>query len=178
MARGKSNVLRFFEMLKSIFTPELLQFVVRHGGADDQLFGGDRVTPCIESSRVLQHGSREQYLFRDAQKHGYGRSRLLEGGVSFQTGGRQGRIELRPFSERSRVRFLRVANSKKPDPRAKTATAMLRSCSVFSVPRHFARSANQEEMGCRGQRLSAGARWQLTFNPSVFARERLPAVSI
>ena len=48
---GKSNVLRFFEMLKSIFTPKLLQFVVRHGGADDQLFGGDRVTPRKPAGR-------------------------------------------------------------------------------------------------------------------------------
>ena len=41
---GKSNVLRFFEMLKEMAHLRLGEFTLRQGGADDQLFGGARLT--------------------------------------------------------------------------------------------------------------------------------------
>ena len=45
---GKSNVLRFFEMLKEVAHLRLAQFTLRQGGAGDQLFGGARLTQQIE----------------------------------------------------------------------------------------------------------------------------------
>ena len=46
---GKSNVLRFFEMLKEMFHGRLAHFVLEQGGADDQLLGGQRQTRQIDA---------------------------------------------------------------------------------------------------------------------------------
>ena len=52
---GKSNVIRFFEMLSwMIGAGRLGEFVQRHGGADDQLYGGSKVNPVMESELVIQ----------------------------------------------------------------------------------------------------------------------------
>lgn len=48
---GKSNFIRFFEMLSWMSRSQKLgEFVGRYGGADDQLFGGSRQTPRMEAS--------------------------------------------------------------------------------------------------------------------------------
>ena len=45
---GKSNFVRFFEMLSWMLrSRKLAEFVEMHGGADDQLFGGNSVTPRL-----------------------------------------------------------------------------------------------------------------------------------
>ena len=46
---GKSNVLRFFEMLREMFHGRLAHFVLEQGGADDQLLGGQRQTRQIDA---------------------------------------------------------------------------------------------------------------------------------
>ncbi len=55
---GKSNFIRFFDMLGWMLGGQNLQeFIIRHGGGDDQLFMGARKTPrmdaeiCIETAR-------------------------------------------------------------------------------------------------------------------------------
>ena len=74
---GKSNFIRFFEMLSwMIKTRGLAEFVERHGGADDQLYRGNRTTPrmdatiCLETelgtndySFSLTHGSPDRFFF-------------------------------------------------------------------------------------------------------------------
>ena len=48
---GKSNFIRFFEMLSWMSrSRKLSEFVGRYGGADDQLFGGSRQTPGMEAT--------------------------------------------------------------------------------------------------------------------------------
>ena len=45
---GKSNFIRFFEMLSWMLrSRRLAEFIERYGGADDQLFGGNSVTPSL-----------------------------------------------------------------------------------------------------------------------------------
>ena len=45
---GKSNLMRFLEMMGwMVDLRRLRQYVARHGGADDQLFGGRKTTPEI-----------------------------------------------------------------------------------------------------------------------------------
>ena len=45
---GKSNFIRFFEMLSWMLrSRKLAEFIERYGGADDQLFGGNSVTPRL-----------------------------------------------------------------------------------------------------------------------------------
>lgn len=52
---GKSNIIRFFDMLHWMLKLRRLgEFVVRHGGADDQLFGGNKKTRTIEASLGLR----------------------------------------------------------------------------------------------------------------------------
>ena len=49
---GKSNFMRFFEMLSWMLKSRRLQeYVQRQGGADDQLFGGSRRNDAVHGSR-------------------------------------------------------------------------------------------------------------------------------
>ncbi len=68
---GKSNLIRFFEMLSWMLRAGRLgEFVERHGGADDQLFGGLKETPSIEADiRLRARQGRNDYKFRLTQAH-------------------------------------------------------------------------------------------------------------
>lgn len=63
---GKSNFIRFFEMMSwMIRSRKLAEFVEKHGGADDQLFGGNRVTSRIEAEiRMRTDQGRNDYRFK------------------------------------------------------------------------------------------------------------------
>jgi predicted ATPase len=62
---GKSTLIRFFEMLSWMLKAKNLQeFVVRHGGGDDQFFMGARKTPRIHAELSLETASgRNDYRF-------------------------------------------------------------------------------------------------------------------
>ena len=68
---GKSNFIRFFEMLSWMLrSRQLGEFIERHGGADDQLFGGNSTTPRMEAEitlRTLQ--GQNDYRFTLAYAH-------------------------------------------------------------------------------------------------------------
>ena len=52
---GKSNLFRFFEMLGWMFrSRKLAEYVALQGGADDQLYGGNRVTPRMEAEIAIR----------------------------------------------------------------------------------------------------------------------------
>lgn len=52
---GKSNFIRFFEMMSWMLRGHnLAEFVQRQGGADDQLFGGSKNTPRMEAELTLK----------------------------------------------------------------------------------------------------------------------------
>ena len=52
---GKSNFIRFFEMMRWMLRSRRLgEFVELHGGADDQLYGGNSVTPRMEGELALR----------------------------------------------------------------------------------------------------------------------------
>ncbi|MTW21479.1 AAA family ATPase [Allochromatium palmeri] len=52
---GKSTLIRFFEMLSWMLkTKNLQEFVLRHGGGDDQFFMGARKTPRIHAELCLE----------------------------------------------------------------------------------------------------------------------------
>ena len=54
---GKSNLFHFFELIKCMVVHrDLEEFVERHGGANDQLFGGSKNSPKIEAKIALRHG--------------------------------------------------------------------------------------------------------------------------
>ena len=68
---GKSNVIRFFEMLSWMLRPRRLgEFVQLQGGADDQLFGGSRVTSRMDATITLRtNAGRNDYRFALAHSH-------------------------------------------------------------------------------------------------------------
>ena len=68
---GKSNFIRFFEMLSWMLgARRLAEFVERQGGADDQLFGGGKHTPRMYASVTMQtDAGRNDFRFALAQAH-------------------------------------------------------------------------------------------------------------
>ena len=57
---GKSNIIKFFEMLLWMLrSRRLAEFVARQGGADDQLFGGSKRTSRVKASVGLRSGADE-----------------------------------------------------------------------------------------------------------------------
>ena len=68
---GKSNFIRFFEMLSWMLGPRrLAEFVEMQGGADDQLYGGSRRTSRIEAEvRLKTESSYNDYRFILSHAH-------------------------------------------------------------------------------------------------------------
>ena len=68
---GKSNFIRFFEMLSWMLRAQQLgEFVGRHGGADDQLYGGNAVTPRMDAEITLRtEQGRNDYRFALSYAH-------------------------------------------------------------------------------------------------------------
>ena len=68
---GKSNFIRFFEMMSWMLRSRRLgEFVERHGGADDQLYGGNSVTPRMEGELALRtEKGRNDYRFALSYAH-------------------------------------------------------------------------------------------------------------
>ena len=68
---GKSNFIRFFEMLSWMLRSQrLVEFIEKQGGADDQLYGGNRVTPRMEAEIELRtHQGRNDYRFTLSYAH-------------------------------------------------------------------------------------------------------------
>lgn len=62
---GKSNLIRFFEMLSWMLrSHRLAEFVERQGGADDRLFQGSKSTPRIEAEIAMRTDQgRNEYRF-------------------------------------------------------------------------------------------------------------------
>ena len=68
---GKSNLIRFFEMMSWMLRARRLgEFIERQGGADDQLFGGRKATPIIQAElRLRTDQGRNDYRFKLAHAH-------------------------------------------------------------------------------------------------------------
>ena len=68
---GKSNFIRFFEMMSWMLRSRRLEeFVALQGGADDQLHKGTRVTPRMEAELALRtEAGRNDYRFALAHAH-------------------------------------------------------------------------------------------------------------
>lgn len=68
---GKSNIIRFLDMLHYMLRHRQLgRYVEREGGADDQLYGGSEITQIIKAEIVLRSGpERIRYQFALAYAH-------------------------------------------------------------------------------------------------------------
>ncbi len=123
---GKSSFLRFFELLGAMHRSGHLQdFVLDHGGADDQLFMGAKTTPEITAhigweagAGVCDYALRLAYVAGDALKIAEEKYRLslTDAQAPYQT--------LPTPSMESRLKD-------QPDPAAQTISRLLQQCAVF-----------------------------------------------
>ena len=133
---GKSNVLRFLEMLREMSHDRLGEFVQQQGGADDQLFGGRRLTPQIDATVsfhtalgrndfkfTLKHGNPDQFIVTE---EGFVFIPKEEGGGESQSGRINVLERCGPESG-----FLSVSQSPTAKMERKVAADMLRDCMSY-----------------------------------------------
>ena len=105
---GKSNFIRFFEMMSWMLGPRRLgEFVERQGGADDQLFGGNKRSPRLDATVTMRtDAGRNDYRFtprtrasRSSHIHGRGIPLQPQG---FSNRGRLASSRERPFRSQYR----------------------------------------------------------------------------
>ena len=128
---GKSNTLRFFELLRETYQHRLSRFVARRGGADDQLFGGERETQQIHAA-VRFHtepGVNDLSLVLSCSDG----DRLTFENEEFRFIPHDGRdgLSYGPYPSGSESGFYHVAHSPKADWRAKAAIDFLRDCFLY-----------------------------------------------
>ena len=134
---GKSNFIRFFEMMSWMLrSRKLAEFVEKQGGADDQLFGGNRVTPRIEAEiRMRTDAGRNDYKFSLSHAHP-DRFFFSEEQFRFNRDARQGEARWDPLgSAHEEARIVEAAQAVGPqDFNPTTASVivnLLRECSVY-----------------------------------------------
>ena len=134
---GKSNIIRFFEMVSWMLRSRRLgEFVERNGGGDDQLFGGSRVTPRIEAEISLRADrGRNDYCFTLAYAHP-DRFFFAEEAFRFSDAARDTEAPWQYLDSGHREAQIVEASQSAEYPGANTQTArvitkLLRSCAVY-----------------------------------------------
>ena len=136
---GKSNFIRFFEMVSWMLrSHQLREFVAKHGGASDQLFGGSRRTNRMEAELslrtdagrndyrfVLAHAQPDRFVFAEEA------FRSSRQNFPFPT-----EAQWRPLGVgHEEARIVEAAQTGQPDSiNRKTASVvvhLLRNCAVF-----------------------------------------------
>ena len=134
---GKSNFIRFFEMLSWMLKARRLdEFVQKQGGADDQLHGGNRTTPRMEAELSIRTDvGRNDYRFALSHAHP-DRLFFVEEGFRFS---REDQLSKAPWqyleSGGQEAEIVRAAQSgAHPGINVKTASVvvhLLRDCAVY-----------------------------------------------
>lgn len=134
---GKSNVIRFSDMLGWMLGASRLQeFVQRQGGADDQLFGGRGRTPQLEAELHLKTAAgRNDYRFVLAHAHP-DRLIFLEEAFRFTRAEWPGQADWQyagsAHTEAGIVDIARPAPTPHPGQRtASVVVNLLRNCAAF-----------------------------------------------
>ncbi|MCY4440206.1 MAG: AAA family ATPase [Deltaproteobacteria bacterium] len=130
---GKSNFIRFFEMLRWMLRfRKLGEFVERQGGADDQLYGGSRRTERIEAEITLRNDNgRNIYHFELQHAHP---DRLFFMGERFRFEGNGWQTPWHRVpsgqQETGLVQFAQTYNSQNAEI-ARGVVKLLRNCAVY-----------------------------------------------
>ncbi len=134
---GKSNFIRFFEMLSWMLGPrKLAEFVERQGGADDQLHGGNRTTSRLETEVSLRTArGRNDYRFVLSHAHP-DRFFVSEECFRFNDSSRPTEARWQHLeSGRQEAEIVRAAQSDEPAgvniTTARVIVTLLRRCSVY-----------------------------------------------
>ena len=135
---GKSNFIRFFEMMSWMLRSRRLEeFVALQGGADDQLHEGARVTPRMEAELALRtEAGRNDYRFALVHAHP---DRFVFTEEAFRFSG-TGFPTPAPWqygsSGQSEAAIVDIAQAQTPPPGINPTTArvvvhLLRNCAVY-----------------------------------------------
>ena len=134
---GKSNFIRFFEMMSWMLrSRQLAEFVQRQGGADDQLFGGSKLSPRMDATVTMRtaHG-RNDYRFALAHAHP-DRFIFTDEAFRFSREGFYTEADWQPLgSGHAEAKIVEAAQSREPvdfNPiTARVLVNLLRGCSVY-----------------------------------------------
>ena len=134
---GKSNVIHFFNMMSwMIGSHRLEDFVQRQGGADDQLFGGSRISPRMEAKLIMRtEEGQNDYRFALAYAHP-DRFIFTEEAIRFS---REGLGTTAPWQyldgSGTEAKVVEIARSTEPNgfnPKtARSVVHLLRRCAVY-----------------------------------------------
>ena len=150
---GKSNFIRFFEMMNWMLGARRLnEFVQRHGGADDQLSGGNSVTLRMEAEICMRNEiGRNDYRFALSYAHP-DRFIFTEEGFRFSrknTAGREADWQYLD-SGHTEAKIVEVAQSDEKTEGNTTAwviTRLLRKCAAYQF--HDTSDSSKFKQNCR-----------------------------
>ena len=127
---GKSNFIRFFEMLSwMVGSRRLAEFVEKQGGADDQLFGGNRLTPRIEAEiRLRTESGSNDYRFMLSYAHP---DRFIFTDEAFRFSRREFDTEAGWKSLGSTHLEAKIVETAQSGMTAKVIVNLLRNCAVY-----------------------------------------------
>ena len=128
---GKSNVLRFFEMLRETYQHGLTRFVLRRGGADDQLFGGQRETTRIHACVRFRTSPGVNDLSFSLSCNDGDRLAIENEEFRFEPDDGRGGYSYGPHDAGFESVFCKIVPSPGGHPRAKAAIGFLRDCALY-----------------------------------------------
>ena len=128
---GKSNILRFFEMLREMYQHRLSRFVVHRGGADDQLFGGERETQQIHAGVRFHTGLGVNDLSFTLSYSDGDRLSFENEEFRFTTHDGRGGLNYGPYPSGDESGFYQAVHAGESDPRAKAAVRLLCDSSIY-----------------------------------------------
>jgi predicted ATPase len=126
---GKSTLIRFFEMLSWMLKSKNLQeFVVSHGGGDDQFFMGARNTPRIHAEIHMDTAKGEnEYRFEFAHLYAGDTVMIMNEAYRYSDRTRPGKAKWKELGEVGKESLLPRAT----DKTAITIFNLLRQCQTF-----------------------------------------------
>lgn len=127
---GKSNLIRFFQMLGWMLRGQNLQeFVLRQGGGDDQIFMGVRTTPRLDAEiHIATQAGRNDYRF--ALTHVAGDTLMLvDEAYRFSAWERTGLNQW--LSLTMPAKEVKIAEQMDTDPTARVIVRLLRNCVTY-----------------------------------------------
>ena len=134
---GKSNFIRFFEMMGSMLRYRRLgEFVQKHGGADDQLFGGSSVSPRMNAAVTIR-ADKGQNDYRFALAHAHpDRLIFAEEAFRFRSGGHDAEKDWQYLgSGHTEAEIVEAAQSTERgddnQAAARVFTHLLRTCLIY-----------------------------------------------
>lgn len=136
---GKSTLIRFFEMLNWMLKSQNLQeFILRHGGGDDQFFMGARKTPRIHGEIQFQTktGSNE-YRFDLTHLSAGDTVMVMNEAYRYSVNSKPGEARWTELSDVGKEARL----SEQQNQTAKTICNLLRNCSTYQFHDTSANSA-------------------------------------